>query len=148
MKTINAQFIGLGFTGCRQANPAQRINLDFTRVKINPPAEMVDLNLTTWAMPKLGYIAGSADGILTVAGEPARRQILVLDADTSTPVKSVFSLSNGHYLADDLDPSREYLILGRDNERQYEPFAYDWIEPANDLTIAEQRELWNEFQID
>ncbi|MBS9781957.1 MAG: hypothetical protein KGV56_05615 [Gammaproteobacteria bacterium] len=92
-----------------------------------------------------GYIAGCEDGIVTAGGEPANREVCLLSTDTLSVQYVTQSLQNGHYLFMGLDPNREYLLIARDCLRQYEPVAYDYIKPANDKTVAEQVELWNEW---
>ncbi len=146
MTVLNAQCVDINLTHAANKRQGTQVDVNFTYARSPQTAQLVDLPLTVWAAPQIGYIAGCADGILTVGGKPAKRQILVFDAITLFPVKHLFSLPNGHYLADDLDPQREYLIIGRDNEKQYEPYAYDYIKPANDKTVAEQQELWNSWQ--
>lgn len=93
-----------------------------------------------------GYIAGTGDGIVTVSGKPAARKIWLLNAQTMVVEQIVTSFKNGHYLFMGLDPSKEYLVMVRDYKRDLEPFAWDYVKPANDLTINEQQELWASFQ--
>lgn len=93
-----------------------------------------------------GYIAGTADGIVTVQGKPASRKIWLLDAQTLTIVQVATSLSNGHYLFMGLDPDRKYLVMVRDYKKEYEPFAWDYVKPTDDLTIGEQQSLWQSWQ--
>lgn len=93
-----------------------------------------------------GYIAGTADGIVTVSSKPTSRMIYVFDAQTLNWIKTAKSLDNGHYLIMGLDPNKHYLIMCRDYNRDYEPCVYDYVKPATDLTIAEQVELWNSWQ--
>lgn len=93
-----------------------------------------------------GYIAGSADGIVTAQGKPASRKIWLLDATTLAIVQVVTSLPNGHYLFMGLDPAREYLVMVRDYKRELEPFVWDYVKPASDLTIDEQQALWQSWQ--
>lgn len=93
-----------------------------------------------------GYIAGTADGIVSVAGQSASRMIYVFDVVTLTWLQTAKSLDNGHYLIMGLDPNKHYLIMCRDHEQQYEPAVYDYVQPATDLTIAEQMELWQSWQ--
>ena len=93
-----------------------------------------------------GYIAGTADGIVTVDGKPASREILVLNADDLTLSQRTASLNNGHYLIAGLDPDKRYLVMCRDHERQYESFCWDYVRPATDLTFAEQLALWQSWQ--
>lgn len=93
-----------------------------------------------------GYIAGANDGIVTVAGKPASRKIWLLDAQTMAFEQVITSLKNGHYLFLGLEPDKRYLIIVRDYKKEYEPFAWDYVKPANDLTIAEQQALWQSWQ--
>lgn len=93
-----------------------------------------------------GYIAGTADGIVTVGGKLASREILVLNADDLTLSQRTVSLNNGHYLIAGLNPDKHYLVMCRDHERQYEPFCWDYVRPATDLTFAEQLALWQSWQ--
>lgn len=97
--------------------------------------------------PRLGYIAGAADGIVTVRGKPVRREIFLMDANSRDYqfVGRVWSMDNGHYMFTDLDPDKQYLIMARDYNKEFEPFAYDYVTPATDITPAEQhalRESW------
>lgn len=93
---------------------------------------------------KLGYIAGTGDGLLTVNGEVASREILLADADDIYQGFShrTFSLKNGQYLITNLDPTKRYLVMARDYKGDYEPVCYDNVTPASDLTADELRGLW------
>lgn len=93
-----------------------------------------------------GYIAGTGEGIVTVAGKPAQRQIWLLNANTMSVEQVVTSLKNGRYLFTGLDPNKKYLVMVRDYKREYEPFVWDHVKPADDLTIAEQQALWASWQ--
>lgn len=93
-----------------------------------------------------GYIAGSGDGIVTVLGKPSSRHIYLLNADGMQLLQRHVSLSNGHYIFIGLDPAREYIVMVRDYKKELEPFAWDYVKPANDLTIAEQQALWQSWQ--
>lgn len=88
-----------------------------------------------------GYIAGTADGIVTVAGKPAARRIYLIDAQDMHMVRSTWSQSNGEYFIVYLNPNKEYLVLARDHLRQYEPVAWDYVQPATNMTLAEQLQL-------
>lgn len=92
-----------------------------------------------------GYIAGSGDGIVSVAGNGAVRPIYLLDPTYFNIIKITYSLNNGHYLFRDIDTEREYIVFARDHERNYEPAVYDYVSPANDLSLAEQEELWQQM---
>ena len=94
----------------------------------------------------VGYIAGEGDGIVTVKGVAASRKIWLLDANSMSILQSVMSLDNGHYLFVGLDLKKEYLVMARDHKREFEPFAWDFVRPANDLTIAEQQALLASWQ--
>lgn len=95
---------------------------------------------------RTGYIAGTGDGIVTVAGSPSQRNIWLLDADSLAVEQIISSLSNGHYIFTGLDSSKEYVVMVRDFKREYEPFAWDCVKPADDLTIDEQQTLWQSWQ--
>lgn len=93
-----------------------------------------------------GYVAGTQDGIVTVGGQPASRKIYVLDVVTLQWLQTAKSTANGNYLIIGLDPSKKYLIMCRDHEQQYEPCVYDYVQPATDLTLTQQQELWQSWQ--
>lgn len=92
------------------------------------------------------YIAGSGDGIVTVQGKPASRKIWLLDAQSMAVEQSITSLNNGHYIFFGLDPYKSYLVMVRDYKKEFEPFAWDYVNPANDLTIEQQQALWATWQ--
>ena len=93
-----------------------------------------------------GYIAGTADGIVTVNGVAAQRDIIVLNAQNSSIVQLNQSFNNGHYLLNGLDPNQKYMVIARDYNREYEPAVWDYVTPATDLTIQQQQELWQSWQ--
>lgn len=97
---------------------------------------------TSWP----GYIAGTAEGIVTVNGKPATRDIIVLNAQDLSVVQRSQSLQNGHYLLNGLDPTQKYLVMARDYNREYEPAVFDYVTPATDLTVQQQQELWASWQ--
>lgn len=101
---------------------------------------------TSLSLSHSGYIAGSADGIVTVQGKPASRKIWLLDATTMAVEQVVTSLQNGHYLFLGIDPAKEYLVMVRDYKKEFEPFAWDYVKPADDLTVVEQQALWQTWQ--
>lgn len=92
------------------------------------------------------YIAGSGDGIVTVAGKPESRKIWLLDAQNMAVEQVVTSLKNGHYMFLGLDPAKKYLVMVRDYKKEYESFVWDHVAPADDLTIDEQQALWASWQ--
>ena len=95
---------------------------------------------------RVGYIAGTGDGIVTVQGKPAKREIWLLNAQTMAVEQVMASLKNGHYLFTGLDSNKKYLVMARDYKKEYEPFVWDYVKPADDLTIAEQQALWQSWQ--
>lgn len=101
---------------------------------------------TSLSLAYSGYIAGSADGIVTVRGLPSSRKIWLLNAKTMAVEQVITSLRNGHYMFLGLDTAKEYLVMVRDYKRELEPFAWDYVKPADDLTIAEQQALWATWQ--
>ena len=88
-----------------------------------------------------GYIAGTGDGIVTALGKPALRNVWLLNANTMGLEQIITSLSNGHYMFIGLDVNKEYLVMVRDYKKELEPFCWDYVKPADDLTIAEQQAL-------
>lgn len=99
-----------------------------------------------YAVLKIGYIAGSGDGIVTVAGKPDSRKIWLLNGQTLAVERVITSLKNGHYIFMGLDVNKEYLVIVRDYKGEYEPFVWDRVKPADDLTIDEQQALWQSWQ--
>ena len=93
-----------------------------------------------------GYIAGTADGIVTVNGVAAKRSIIVLNAQDLSVVQRSQSFKNGRYLLNNLDPAQKYMVMARDYDKEYEPAVLDYVTPATDLTIAQQQELWQSWQ--
>lgn len=93
-----------------------------------------------------GYIAGTGDGIVTVQGKPASRKIWLLNAQTMAIEQVVTSLNNGHYLFLGLDIAKKYLVMVRDYKKEFEPFVWDYVKPADDLTVSEQQALWASWQ--
>lgn len=98
------------------------------------------------SVTEAGYIAGAGDGIVTVGGKPAQRDIWLLNAQTMAVEQVITSLQNGHYLFMGLDPDREYLVMVRDYKGEFEPTAWDKVKAATDKTIAEQQAFWASVQ--
>ena len=108
--------------------------------------DVYDKTYTSISLANTGYIAGSGDGIVTVKSKPASRKIWLLNAKSLAIEQIVTSLSNGHYLFMGLDPDKRYLVMVRDYKKEYEPFVWDYVEPADDLTIDEQMALQASWQ--
>ena len=94
-----------------------------------------------------GYIAGTSDGIVTIGGIPTSRLVYLIDTDTLNVVDMILSTKNGNYLFTGLDPKKQYLVMARDYNKEYEPSSvWDYVTPATDLTISQQQELMQLWQ--
>lgn len=93
-----------------------------------------------------GYIAGTGSGIVSVAGQPAKRRIWLIAVETMQVIDAVYSTAAGNFLFAALNPEYEYVVLGRDYLKQLEPFGWDYVKPATDRTVAEQLALWKSWQ--
>lgn len=98
-----------------------------------------------------GYIAGTMDGIVTVQGQPAKRDIWLLNAQTMAVEKIITSLSAGHYMFTGLNLNKRYVVIARDLPPHgvftgFEPASWDWVTPASDLTVSEQQTLQASWQ--
>lgn len=91
------------------------------------------------------YIAGTGSGVVSVGGVPASRKLYALDAKTLNVVKTAVSTDDGQYLIPHLDPAKRYLVMARDYQGEYEPYCYDNVAPATDLTLEEQQALWQQM---
>lgn len=101
---------------------------------------------TSLSLTHSGYISGSGDGIVTVASKPASRKIYLLNTLTLAIERVQWSLSNGHYMFLGLDPAKKYMVMVRDYKKEYEPFVWDDVTPADDLSIDEQMALQASWQ--
>lgn len=108
--------------------------------------DIVAKTYTSLSLSHYGYIAGAGDGIVTVQGKPSSRKMWLLNAQSLAVEQVITSLNNGHYMFLGLDASKEYLVMVRDYKKELEPFAWDYVTPADDLTIEEQQALWASFQ--
>ena len=82
-----------------------------------------------------GYIAGRANGIVTVDGQAASREILLFTQTANFAlvlIDRIWSNADGTYLFKDLSTRHRYLVMARDNFGRYEPVAHDWVTPAVD----------------
>ncbi|MGP4950697.1 hypothetical protein ACTXGO_00790 [Psychrobacter sp. T6-1] len=111
-----------------------------SRKKRRPSRLPLDFTLSI-ANKNVGYIAGIADGIVTVQGKAAKREIWCMDVSGHVWVRRLWSDDNGHYMITGLDPDKRYLVMARDYNKEFEPFAYDHVKPATDLTTDGQRAL-------
>lgn len=102
-----------------------------------------------------GFIAGDGDGIVSVGGIPASREVLLYQINqydsTLTFIKKVRSTDKGHYLFGAINKNAKYLIIARDlppsdDVERYEPAVWDYVTPKDDKTIDEQMEMWKSWQ--
>ena len=92
------------------------------------------------------YIAGTADGIVSINGSPASRPVYLIDADTLNIVDVILSTNKGNYLFTGIEPNKKYLVMARDYNHEYEPAVWDYVTPVTDLTPTQQQELWQSWQ--
>lgn len=95
---------------------------------------------------QMGYIAGTADGIVTRGGVPSTLELIVMTVSDLQVIQRTQSLKTGNYLIMGLNPDRRYLIMARDHTGEYEPFCWDFVAPMNDKTYGELSELWQSWQ--
>lgn len=79
-----------------------------------------------------GYIAGEAEGIVSVGGQPAERKILLFERQVFKVIRTQWSKPDGTYRFDFLNPEKEFLMVALDHKKQYEPVSYDFIKPFVD----------------
>ncbi|WP_165006248.1 hypothetical protein [Neisseria yangbaofengii] len=79
-----------------------------------------------------GYIAGEAEGIVTVGGQPASRRVYLFVLPSMECIADTWSKPDGSYRFDRLDSEKEYMMVARDYKKQYEPVSYDFIKPYVD----------------
>lgn len=79
-----------------------------------------------------GYIAGEAEGIVSVGGQPAERKILLFERQNFKVIRTQWSKPDGTYRFDFLNPEKEFLMVALDHKKQYEPVSYDFIKPYVD----------------
>lgn len=96
-----------------------------------------------------GYIAGTGNGIATVAGKPESRPIYLYALHNHKPmvlVAKIWSTSKGNYIFTNIDTMFRYLVIARDHKEEFEPFAWDYVQPATDLSVAQQYDLRGSWQ--
>lgn len=93
-----------------------------------------------------GYIAGSGDGIVTAQGTAVSGKIWLLNAQTMAVEQVITSLSSGRYIFMGLDFDKRYLVMSRDYKKELEPFCFDNVKAADDLTIEQQHTMWASWQ--
>lgn len=94
---------------------------------------MIGFGMTSVAKGPLtgnGVIAGTAPGLVTVAGAPAARRVLVFDAATNRLAARVGSNGDGTYRIDRLNGRRRYTVIAFDHQSVYNAVIRDNITPA------------------
>ncbi|MFW6024081.1 MAG: hypothetical protein ACOC8P_00500 [Dichotomicrobium sp.] len=76
-----------------------------------------------------GIIAGQLPGIVTVAGAPAARQIVLHVQHTHRSVAVTYSAPDGTYRFDHIDPNRRYYVTAFDHTRRFNAVIRDNITP-------------------
>ena len=99
---------------------------------VSTPSSATNYSGGRLALAGVGYIAGQAPGILTVAGTPAVRRIELYDELTGRLVGVTQSAANGTYRFDNLNPARTYRVIAFDNERIYNSVIRSYITPFVD----------------
>lgn len=99
------------------------------------------------SLSNLAYIGGSGNGILTVLGKPASKPIYLMDAGNMALISQTRSMSNGHWFFLKLTPDKEYIIIARDDKKEYEPFIWDYVKPATDLDFQGLKAMFASFDL-
>ena len=88
------------------------------------------LKATVSSWSGAGYISGALpDGVVTVGGAPAAREVECRHRRSRTVMAVVFSRADGTYRFDNLDPKEEYDIIGRDYLREYSDVVVPAVKP-------------------
>lgn len=82
------------------------------------------------------WISGVGEGIVTINGIPAVRQVVALEQSSLTVVAKTWSFPDGTYLLPNLDKSKQYIVMAYDYKGDYAPVAESHITPHSPLTIG------------
>lgn len=77
-----------------------------------------------------GYIAGEGDAIVTVAGVPASRTVLVIERKSLRVAARIASNGAGNYSIQNIDMNLSYIVIGLDYEGQFNAVIRDNVTPA------------------
>lgn len=75
------------------------------------------------------WISGVGEGIVTINGIPAVRQVVALEQPSLTVAAQTWSFPDGTYLLPNLDKSRLYIVMAYDYKGDYPPVAESHITP-------------------
>lgn len=76
-----------------------------------------------------GYIAGEAPGLVTVDSAPAARHVFALDRLSKRVAGAAFSLPDGTFRIDFLNPDREFDVIARDYTGTYNDVIVSRVKP-------------------
>lgn len=107
----------------------------FLEDKANAPLAIIG-NDETLASQRKGCVGMAADrmpsnyvgsvyGTVSVAGNPVRRRVVLLDYASLAPLQSVWSNSNGNYEFKGVDLTQNYLVISQDYQRTYNAVVQD-----------------------
>lgn len=82
------------------------------------------------------WISGVGEGIVTINGIPASRQVVALEQSSLTVVAQTWSFPDGTYLLPNLDKSKLYIVMAYDYKGDYAPVAESHIAPHLPLAIG------------
>lgn len=78
-----------------------------------------------------GGVISSGDGnLVTVAGAPARRRLLLIDRQAGTLARVGYSGTDGQFSFPDLNLSKRYVLLGIDHQNQFNAAVADNLQPV------------------
>ena len=70
---------------------------------------------------------GVIQGVITVAGVPARRRVRLYDKPSGMLVDAVMSGADGHYRFSNLRVGHEFFVVANDYQRDYNAVVQDMI---------------------
>lgn len=76
-----------------------------------------------------GYIAGFGKGIVTAGGAPASRRVVLFDAESLIPLRSIWSNHSGEYVFNGLAVERRFVVIVFDDYGVFNATIRDNIEP-------------------
>ena len=79
-----------------------------------------------------GYIGGESPGLVTVAGAPASRRVILASSPTMRPIEDQLSAEDGTYRFNNLNPHRKFAVLAVDHQLQFNAVIRDNITPAEE----------------
>lgn len=90
--------------------------------------------ITSSVVTGKAYIGGFGEGIVTINGVPAVRQVVAIEPNNFTPIRRVWSTRNGNYVLHNLDPDVKYIVMVYDYKGDYPPTTESHITPYSPET--------------